>query len=227
MFCEYLGTDGLSNQHEGEGSIFQDVESTGRLGKLGGLYSHFRPLRPEVKERVERSHPAGGEMYPNGSRSRYLEATGEEDLVNYPINLEPHELFSQLIAVTNLVKVGPRRGVFLSCVNVGDGVMRIWRDWLAEQSKLWKKESIERENSSSNHLQEQSKGTGTEQARRTGLSEPKEEQRRMLWVDDKKTVGVKVRVKEKKWNRAAPILIMKDDEAPVSYAIEIEGKSIK
>jgi len=51
------------------------------------------------------------------------------------IHLESHELFSQLCTIANLVKVGPKRGLFLSCVNVGEGILRVWRDWLAQRAK--------------------------------------------------------------------------------------------
>lgn len=49
--------------------------------------------------------------------------------------LDETESFSQLCTVTNLVEVGPKPGLFLSHVNVGDGVVRVWRDWLAAQAQ--------------------------------------------------------------------------------------------
>ena len=36
--------------------------------------------------------------------------------------------------MTNLVKLGPKPVLFLSHANVGDGVIRVWRDWLAQQA---------------------------------------------------------------------------------------------
>jgi hypothetical protein len=50
------------------------------------------------------------------------------------VNLESHELFSQLCTRANLVKGSPRRELFHSCVSVGEGILRVWRDWLAEQA---------------------------------------------------------------------------------------------
>jgi hypothetical protein len=64
-----------------------------------------------------------------------LSSSEKSDLVSQNIHLEAHELFSQLCTITNLVKVGPKRGLFLSCVNIGEGITRIWRDWLTEQTK--------------------------------------------------------------------------------------------
>jgi hypothetical protein len=38
------------------------------------------------------------------------------------VYLESHELFSQLQSVANVVKVGPKKDLFLSCVNDWGGV---------------------------------------------------------------------------------------------------------
>ena len=57
-------------------------------------------------------------------------------LVTHNINLDIDEPFSQLCVVTNLVKLGPRRGVFLSFVGVSDGLARVKRDWLASMAQI-------------------------------------------------------------------------------------------
>jgi hypothetical protein len=49
------------------------------------------------------------------------------------IHLDSHELFCQLVTVTNLVKLGPKPGVFRSSVNIGEGLTRVWRDWLSDR----------------------------------------------------------------------------------------------
>ncbi|KAE8417348.1 hypothetical protein BDV36DRAFT_180956 [Aspergillus pseudocaelatus] len=43
VFCKYLGTDGLSNQYEGKGSLYENIDTAQQLGRLGSLYSRFRP----------------------------------------------------------------------------------------------------------------------------------------------------------------------------------------
>lgn len=43
-------------------------------------------------------------------------------------------MFSQLCCVTNMVKGSPRRGLFLSHVNINDGVVRVFRRWLRERA---------------------------------------------------------------------------------------------
>ena len=42
LFCTYLGTDGLSSKHEGEGSLYEDCATeSGRFAKLSSLYSRI------------------------------------------------------------------------------------------------------------------------------------------------------------------------------------------
>ena len=43
VLCKYLGTDGLSDRHEGEGSLYEDLETAQKLGRLSSLYSRFHP----------------------------------------------------------------------------------------------------------------------------------------------------------------------------------------
>lgn len=61
IFCKYLGTEGLSLRHEGEGSLYENVEPAHQLGKLASLYSIFRP-ETTVEERANGSLlvPAAG-----------------------------------------------------------------------------------------------------------------------------------------------------------------------
>jgi hypothetical protein len=40
------------------------------------------------------------------------------------------ESFAQLCTITNLVRMGPKPGLFRSHINMSDGVIRVWRDWL-------------------------------------------------------------------------------------------------
>jgi len=96
--------------------------------------------------------------------------------------------------------MGPRRGVFLSCVNLSDGVVRIWREWLAQQASKKTEEEIDPET--------------------TSIGAP---DGRMLWVDGKNNVGLKVRVSRKRWSRQFPVLLHRDDEESVSYSVELKG----
>lgn len=48
---------------------------------------------------------------------------------------------------------------------------------------------------------------------------------KMLWVDQNKVVGLRVRVEEKKGRRDLPVLVHKDEDQAISYSLELEGKS--
>ncbi|RDW90979.1 hypothetical protein BP5796_02144 [Coleophoma crateriformis] len=206
LFCDFLGTDGLSDEMEGEGDIYQDVKDTGRLGKLSGLYSHFRPVQPENTRRVVRSHPAGGPLLPASWLAGPLNALVEDHKGEYVcqnINLESYELFSQLCTITSLAKVGSRPGLLSSCVNIGDSVLRIWRDWLSERATA---------------LLENDMLPIESQAQ----AEDADYSKRLLWADNDKNVGLRLRVSERR-DPEAPILLSRDEDAPISYALEYEG----
>ncbi|KAL5361074.1 hypothetical protein BJX96DRAFT_151362 [Aspergillus floccosus] len=123
VFCEYLGTDGLSNKYEGEGSLYENVETAQQLGRLSTLYSRFRP-EVTVEQRSN-----GARLVPSADHDP------DSLAVTRPINLDEDENFSQLCVVVNIVKVMPGTNLLLSTITVEDGVIRIFRDWLKEQIK--------------------------------------------------------------------------------------------
>jgi len=193
--CEYLGTHELdSANHSSEADLYADLEGckTGQLGKLAGLYSHFRPLKPEAERRTVRRHPAGGSFIMAANDL----VDDHEEFVCQNIHLEGHELFSQLCTVTNVVKPGPR-GLLLGCVNISEGITRVWRDWLAEQARF-KPEDV------------------------TGSSSlDAERAERLLWADKNNSVGLRMRVVERDGG-TAPVLIREDEDEPVSYTLQYE-----
>ncbi|KAI9821286.1 MAG: hypothetical protein M1827_004022 [Pycnora praestabilis] len=211
LHCEYLGTPGLTSREEGRGSIFEEVDKTGRLGKLGSLYSRFRPYRPESEDNARRPHPAGdvpGSRTSSVSSPTSTSANQQQDdgLVSQTISLESHELFSQLCAISNIVKVGPRKGIFLGYETVVDGVVRVWRDWLANKAKY-----------------QTSKAKITDGDRQNSDLNTTKGQDQILWVDIREDVGFRLRVKERRWRPNLPILLHKDEDVAVSYQIEYEG----
>ncbi|KAA8564189.1 hypothetical protein MFRU_065g00210 [Monilinia fructicola] len=127
LFCDYIGTDGLSDDFVGEGDLYKDVEDTGRLGKMFSLYSHFRPVQPE-KVMVWTKSPVGG-VEPG------LLTKSEEELVSQNLDLESYEYFSQLCTSTRLAKLEQKRGSFQSCGNLGKGVLRVFRGWLSDRAE--------------------------------------------------------------------------------------------
>ena len=219
--CEYLGTDGLSGSREGEGSFYDDVGTTGQLGKLSGLYSHFRPFRMDVDEKPPRRHPAGDVPGHPGTSTAYpspaaSEQSSHADVVSHNITLEEHELFSQMCGCVNLVKVGPRRGLFLSCVNVAEGVMRIWREWLAERAR---QAPLSYQEDMAEHASNDGSYGSASNANRLKIGEEQ-----LVWIDNGRNVGIRVVVRERKWRRDQPILIRREEDVAVSYALELQGQ---
>lgn len=47
VFCKYVGTPGLSDKYEGEGSLYENIDTAKQLGRLGSVYSIFRPVESE------------------------------------------------------------------------------------------------------------------------------------------------------------------------------------
>lgn len=124
----------------------------------------------------------------------------EAPLVKKQVSLEEFEDFSQLCSIVNLVKIMPNSRMLVSAVTVEDGIVRVWRDWLRRQSKRDRHDTTA-------HIQQ--------------------DEDDVLWVNNKKIVGLKLRVREKKWNRPMlPVLMHRDEEGAVSYEVEIEGTYI-
>ncbi|KAF3766968.1 hypothetical protein M406DRAFT_337866 [Cryphonectria parasitica EP155] len=123
LHCDYLGTDGLAGYDEDE-----DKQLT--LGQLRGLYSRFRPVVQEENRRARARYPRASSGLDSAAQQEDEDEEDDEHTASVNIQLDDGEMFSQLCAVTNLVKTGPRRGLFLSHVNVNDGVVRVFRRWL-------------------------------------------------------------------------------------------------
>lgn len=204
-FCTYLGTPGLSDKYEGKGSLYEDCEAAERLGRLSAVYSRFRP-EPSGAEPGSRrlrnflEPPSGSQQEDvqesNGTTQERPTADAEQ-FFKKQISLDEFEGFSQLCTMVNLVKVAPNSRKLISALNVEEGIIRVWRKWLKENAGL----------------------------KQNDLShETLKDDDNILWVDNRENVGLKLRVKEKRWNRQAPILIQKDEEMAVTYEVEIEGK---
>jgi hypothetical protein len=138
-------------------------------------------------------------------------SNGEAEIPSQIVSFEPYELFSQLCTIANLVKAVPNVGFLLSCVTIGEGVIRIWREWLAERAVL------PRTNGSS------SIGASSNTASLSAVAT--EDRERMLWLDNACNVGIRLRVIERE-DLGSSILMRLDEDAHVSYSIEYEGLSL-
>lgn len=241
LFCTYLGTPGLAPTHEAcEGPTYEDITAAEQYAKLSHLYSRFRPEKPGVEGSMpKRPYPAGGSgsQTDSGSSSQPVYTNGGDGgtaKVEFVINLDSHELFSQFCATALLVKLGPRRGVFLSAVGVEEKVMRVWREWLdaraaaatrdqPKRRKAQREEATNLESTTADDAGEQ----GHQQEVGTAPSPS------VLWTDHNHNLGLVVSITERRWRTrtAEPILISAaaeaeaEEEQPVSYSIEIKGTS--
>ncbi|KAG4439942.1 hypothetical protein IFR05_004568 [Cadophora sp. M221] len=183
--CEYLGSDDLETR--------AGLQNSCTLGQLRGLYSHFRPIQPEGDRKVWAVHPISG--WHATTLDAFRENTG--GMVSQNVDLESYEQFSQLQSVVNMVKVGPRKGLFQSCVTIGEGLTRVWRDWLGEQLK--------RHGSCSD----------------TQLESEDDSKARLLWSSVDQHTGLRLRVAERKESTAGTTRQYTDDEN-VSYTLQYE-----
>jgi hypothetical protein len=131
-------------------------------------------------------------------------------MIRQTLNLEGHELFTQLCAVVNIVKFGPKPGVFKSFVEVEDSVLRVWREWL---EKMTEKRNGEDEAGGS---------VGAEEVH-TALA-PGIDEVNVLWVGSAKNTGIRFNVREKRLRRDLPVIMHINEDAPVSYEIEYDGR---
>jgi hypothetical protein len=219
LFCTYLGTDGLSSRHEGEGSLYEDCrDETGRFAKLGSLYSRFRPERPGIQGSMPARRIAGAT--PNSMSSSTSTTTplyanigdGGTQKILHTMNLDSDELFGQFCAYASLVKLGPRRGVFLSnerIVRSGQGVMRVWKQWLQDRAiELWQQEQ---------EAGVELNATSTTSCPTLGADKT------IMWTDYRKNVGLRVAVRDvdgKCYGKDPSEF----EDMPMSFSIEIQGK---
>lgn len=184
---------------------------------MHNMYSRFRPYRRELEDGGRRVLPRPGDVpgsrtFPGTVQDKY-----QGETVKQMLGLEAHELFTQLVAQINLVKIGPRRGLFTCFVGVEEGVLRIWREWLSEMATRDRmaNQGVQKE------IETVSKGKET--LTEVDRQEKDLEDPRILWVTASKNTGIRFNIKERKLQRHAPILVRNDEEIPVSYEIEYDG----
>jgi hypothetical protein len=134
-----------------------------------------------------------------GSRTFPIPGTAsdgfEGEAVRQILSLEGGELFTQLVAQLNLVKIGPRNGLYTSFTEVEEGVVRVWRDWLKDMAE----ESVDEKKGKEKVLWVDGK------SRNTGLR-------------------FRVREKKIRRN-APILFRADEEDLPVSYEVEYDGMS--
>ena len=187
---------------------------------MHNMYSRFRPHRRDLEPDQRRVKPRPGDIpgsrtFPGAVQERY-----EGEAVRQTLGLEAHELFTQLIAQTNLVKIGVHN-LFTNFVDIEEGVLRVWRDWLKEIAD----KSATANTEVPNEIVEEV-GKGKEVVREVAEEKANLKDPRILWVSPQMNSGIRFNVKERKLRRDAPILISTDEDMPVTYEIEYDGKSL-
>lgn len=127
LHCDYTHTPGLADRPH---DSLRDPAA--RLRALRALYSHFtlrsqEPPGPSAPAQRRPGDIPGSRTYEGYDALDWVDGDGTAE----KIHLDAGELFSQLCCVTNLVKMDPKRFLPLSIVRVSDGMIRVFRDWLA------------------------------------------------------------------------------------------------
>ncbi|KAI1386080.1 uncharacterized protein F4822DRAFT_304917 [Hypoxylon trugodes] len=174
LHCDFLGVDGLVEAGD-------DAD----LRELNNLYVRFRPYLGDEQPGAIFGEAAGSIM--RGP--------------SHDIYLDSDEPFSQLCTITNLVKIGPRRGLFSSIANITDTVIRVKRDWLKSEA---------------------AKVAGMQQRASKSVDDTS-----VLWTNDStKTVGLRFKVVQDQ-SVPTPILFGRDEEPSVSYSLEYQELLIR
>ncbi|KAI4943683.1 hypothetical protein J4E86_009648 [Alternaria arbusti] len=216
-FCTYRCTDGLKS-YDDYNSATKEV---GRLAEYNNMYSRFKPHRRGLEadgRRVKRrpGDVPGSRTFPGAVQERY-----EGETVRQTLGLEAHELFTQLVAQTNLVKIGSHN-LFTNFVDIEEGVLRVWRDWLRDIAARGLTANTEVPNEVVEEV-----GKGKEIVREVEEEKADLDDPRILWVSPRKDSGVRFNVRERKLRRDAPILVSTDEDMPVTYEIEYDELLIR
>ena len=221
LFCDTLDTEGLQDLLA---AIHDDENYLGQVKQVFALYTRFKPQRREQENTVRFSVPGdipGSRTHPSSNPPEAPVVPNEAVLRT--VTVDAHEIFSQLSTLAYLGRREVTRGVMFSIQQVGEGHIRIWRDWLAKQceSKRW----TDGEPIAIHHDPPASptvKGKGRSDSVTSSLPPSKDPS--ILWVDSRdENVGIKFRVKERVWQRNTPISYSSEIEASVSYVVELEG----
>jgi len=216
-FCTYRGTDGLGRYDEYD----SNKTDIGRLGEMYSMYSRFRPDKHVPVLGAKRLRLRPGDLPSSHTIPGAVQNLSKGQVVKQTLSLEPHELFTQVVAQTNLGKIGASH-LFEKFVDIDEGVLRVWRDWLKETAARGTIIDTEAPNQL---VGEVGKGKGKRVVMEVAEEKADLEDPRILWVSPRKDSGIRFNVREKKFLRNAPILISTDEDMPVTYKIEYDGES--
>lgn len=211
-------TDLLSGVHDENNYI-------GQVKQVFDMYTPFTPQRRPPETTIRWSVPGdipGSRTHPSSNPQVVYDLN---EPVTYTITVDSQEVFSQLSCLAYLGRSEYAQGMMFSIQQVSEGHIRIWRNWLSDQCerKTWN----DGEPIAIYHEAPTSPMTSTASRPDGGVSYiPPTKDPSVLWVDSRdENVGIKFRVRERVWRRAAPVAFSSDVEAPVTYKVELEGES--
>ncbi|KAF2763041.1 hypothetical protein EJ05DRAFT_23955 [Pseudovirgaria hyperparasitica] len=211
LYCTPLGTPGLDDTLWLPDVAYPDTHErpfASQLHAMRHLYTSFVPRREmSDSSQPKPRHPAGDVP---GSRThpatadkpqRYAATEAEmQETVRKVLHLDSHELFTQLCASIQLIQLGPRKGVYTSCVLVEEGFTRLFRRWLGERCV---------------------RGRGVTEVEPRALhtldvsGDPD-----ITWLGLNKTIGFRFGVAEKDIWREPRVVLLPGEDPPVSYEVE-------
>jgi hypothetical protein len=183
----------------------------------------------------KRPYPAGGtgsqtDSGPSTQPVYANDGDGGNQKIEHVLHLDSHELFSQFCTIANLVTIGPRRGLFLSVVNVEDKVLRVWRAWLDERARASREGEARKDTQHEESVADATLAPTAAAAATNKNPNPVGDSDistspSILWTDHKRNLGLLVSIKDHK--HAVPLLVPSssaEENQPASYSIEIKGK---
>ncbi|KAL6872980.1 hypothetical protein J3F83DRAFT_731618 [Trichoderma novae-zelandiae] len=182
--------------------------------QLRKLYSCFRPVVMEENRRARLRYGWSSQTLAGSSQLRIAAEDVADEAAHQEVYLDEGERFSQLCTVTNVVTQGSRPGLFTRHINISDGVIRVFRDWLA--SMLERPSHLQSGASSSAAAPSPAAVRGTTLASSGVFSS---DDSRVLWVDSTRDVGLRFRVMPGPEARGTIF----EDEPPVFYNLIYEG----
>ncbi|RFU74958.1 f-box domain-containing [Trichoderma arundinaceum] len=205
LSCRYLGTAACDGPPVNEQNPPNFVD-------LRRLYSSFRPVIME-ENRSRRFRYGWSVQTLAGSTQLQIAAEDViDDTAHQEVHLDEGERFSQLCTATSVVTQGSRPGVFTRHVNISDGVIRVFRDWLGNMLPNRKSSQFGASSSSS---------ASSHAAPDASIADSgvfSSDDSRVLWVDRTKDVGLRFRVTPGPEARGTIF----EDEPPMFYNLIYE-----
>ncbi|KAF8460379.1 hypothetical protein BDZ91DRAFT_739217 [Kalaharituber pfeilii] len=192
---------------------------------IGSLYTHFIPAQSPTSAPTTPppSSPASSPCPPSNASFPTADPTSLPSTL-VPINLvvAPAQPSTQLTAQSSLVKVGRKWGLFTSVIEVFEQKgIPVLRSWLRAAEQATSKQFGSRADL---HIRQLGEVRSEEQDGEMN----EEEKRRILWVGESGTAGIKFRVRAKGVRRMDnPILMPADEEPAASYQLYYESLMIR